>query len=401
MSKPTRALSLLIVLAALAATWPAAAGGAQGSKVDICHVRGNGQFMLIHVARDAVGAHVVHGDALLGDAVPGIDGYIFGDGCTSLPLDSDGDGYEGPLGDGADCDDSDPDANPGASEILGNDVDEDCNGIALPASLLPPVRAAFMYPWFPKAWNQGGLFPFTQFTPSDGFYDSSDSLTINRQVEQATNAGLDAFIASWWGPGHHTDSAMTAIFDQLPKSPNPDFRVAIYYEQEGQSDPSAATIKEDLDYLELYFKQPNYLRIDDKPVVFVWADVNDRADMATRWSQAKDLFGDVYIVLKVFPGYRTAPDQPDSWHQYAPANRYDSQLPFAVTVSPGFWHAKDAAPRLERDPTVFRSELERMTKSGAFWQLVTSWNEWGEGTSIEPADEFGTTYLDILSDVLR
>jgi hypothetical protein len=67
-------------------------------------------------------------------------------------------------------------------------------------------------------------------------------------------------------------------------------------------------------------------------------------------------------------------------------------------VSPGFWHARETTPRLDRDPNRFRSDVRRTVAAEAFWQLVTSWNEWGEDTSVEPADEFGTQYLDILAD---
>ena len=139
-----------------------------------------------------------------------------------------------------------------------------------------------MYPWFPNAWDQGGKVPFTQFTPAAGMYDSADAGTIDRQVSQASGAGLEAFINSWWGQGHHTDAATMAVLNRIPQSPNPDFRVAIYYEEEGQSDPSANTIKNDLEYLERFFDKPSYLRIDGKPVVFVWADGSDGAGMAAR-----------------------------------------------------------------------------------------------------------------------
>ena len=74
--------------------------------------------------------------------------------------------------------------------------------------------------------------------------------------------------------------------------------------------------------------------------------------------------------------------------------------PDSAVVSPGFWHANEETPRLERDPTRFRNDVEAMKASGADWQLVTSWNEWGKGTSVEPAEQFGTTYLGILTDVL-
>ena len=46
----------------------------------------------------------------------------------SGPPDDDGDGYEGPGGDGSDCDDTNPLIHPGATEVC-NEVDDDCNGL--------------------------------------------------------------------------------------------------------------------------------------------------------------------------------------------------------------------------------------------------------------------------------
>ena len=61
---------------------------------------------------------------------PDIDGDGVIDDCDP---DADGDGFEGPLGDGSDCDDSDPDVNPGEEESAAqgncNDgKDNDCDG---------------------------------------------------------------------------------------------------------------------------------------------------------------------------------------------------------------------------------------------------------------------------------
>ena len=262
-----------------------------------------------------------------------------------------------------------------------------------------PIRAAFMYPWFPKAWDQGGIDPFTWYSPSLGAYDSSDPDLIDRQVELASSIGLEAFIASWWGPGHHTDSAIQAILNRIPQSPNPDFRLAVYYEEEGQSNPSSGEIATDLAYMQKLFDSSAYLRVDGRPVVFVWSSGDNGPDVAKRWADAKRKFGDdVYVVLKVFSGFRDVQNQPDSWHQYGPAAPYHEHLPFSATVSPGFWLRTEAFPALARDPARFQSDANKVAASGAFWQLVTTWNEWGEGTAVEPADEFGSTYLDILAE---
>jgi hypothetical protein len=263
----------------------------------------------------------------------------------------------------------------------------------------PPIQAAFFYPWFPKAWTQSGIYPYTNYTPSLGYYSSTDDATIDEQLRLAQGAHLDAFIASWWGQGTTTDTAFQYILNRSERSesPYPGLRWAVYYEPEGQGDPSVSQIVSDLQYLaDKVFSHPGYLRVDGRPVVFVSANGADGSGMADRWAQAKaQLSGNVYVVLKVYSGYKSDPNQPDSWYQYSPAVAYDAQLPYSVTVSPGFWKVGEQ-PRLLRDPTTFETNVQRMATSGAFWQLITTWNEWGEGTSVEPAAESGNTYIDIL-----
>jgi chitodextrinase len=117
--------------------------------------------------------------------------------------------------------------------------------------------------------------------------------------------------------------------------------------------------------------------------------------MVDRWKAANASIG-AYIVLKIFPGYRTCTSQPDSWHQYAPDTAATDQAGYSYTISPGFWKRSEAAPRLVRDPARWVQNVAAMTASGEPWQLVTTFNEWGEGSSVESSTEFGTTYLDIL-----
>ncbi len=261
-----------------------------------------------------------------------------------------------------------------------------------------PIHAAFFYPWFPQAWTQLGIYPYTNYHPSLGYYSSTDDAIIDQQLQRAGQAHLDALISSWWGQGDYTDTAFQHVLTQTERagSPNPNLRWAIYYEGEGQSDPTSAQILADLNYLAANaFGHPGYLRVNGKPVVFVYAGAADGCGMADRWAQAKNQFGSLYLVLKVFAGYASCASQPDSWHQYGPAVGYDVQGTYSAAVSPGFWKVNETA-RLARDPVRFETDVQRMATSGAFWQLITTWNEWGEGTSIEPATEWNTQYIDIL-----
>jgi acid phosphatase type 7 len=268
-----------------------------------------------------------------------------------------------------------------------------------PAGLSLPIRLAFYYPWFPNAWKQRGMSPYTKYTPSAGTYDSGDVATIRRHIEAMRYGKIQAGLASWWGRAHHTDSRLPRLFeaaDALGGS----FRWGIYYEAESRGDPSEAEIRADLTYLRDRFGgQKSALRIDGRFVVFVYTAGSDGCPMAERWKRANTV--GAYVVLKVFPSFRTCPSQPDGWHQYAPALDSTAHLPWAVSISPGFYLAEDAQPRLTRDVSRWNRNIRDLVASRARFQLVTTFNEWGEGTAVESAREWASAsgygaYLDAL-----
>src|SRR6476661_1404250 len=258
-----------------------------------------------------------------------------------------------------------------------------------------PIRAAFYYPWFPEAWNQQGFNPFTNYNPSLGFYDASQAVT-KQHIAAMQYGGIQAGIASWWGQGSKTDTHIPGL---LQAASGTSFRWSIYYENESQGDPSVGQLTSDLTYLrDKYGNDPSFLRINGKFVVFVYADGADACGMADRWKQANTV--GAYVVLKVFVGYRNCVSQLDSWHQYSPAVATDSQKGYSYAIAPGFWKKGDVV-RLARDLTRWNQNVRDMVASGAPFQLVTTFNEWGEGTSVESAKEWATgsgygAYLDAL-----
>ncbi len=212
-------------------------------------------------------------------------------------------------------------------------------------------------------------------------------------------AHLDAAIVSWWGPATRSDRRLQRLF----AAATPDFHWAVYYEREGQGDPSPAAIRTDLLSIRARAASPGFLRIHGRFVVFVYAQPSDGCGMARRWKAANTV--GAYVVLKVFPGYRSCPAQPDGWHQYAPAEAEDDQSPSAFSISPGFFKAGEQAARLPRDPAVWSSSIRDMVRSGAAFQLVTTFNEWGEGTAVESARQWSSrsgfgVYLDALHDLI-
>lgn len=255
-----------------------------------------------------------------------------------------------------------------------------------------PIRAAFYYPWFPETekWK-------TRYSPELGSYDSSNPTVIASHIALAKYGHLDAFIASWWGSGSKTDSRLPIL---LSAAADHDFKISPYYEQPKMA--SDEELDRDFNRLISLSNSSAWLRVDGKPALFIYNTAANTCEMMSRYL---DKFGrDFYLNLKVFKDYRKCPRQPSSWHQYAPARSFDEQRPYSINVAPGFYKFDEVTPRLGRDVQRFISDLERMKVSGVQWQLITSFNEWGEGTSVEPAREWRSrsgagSYLDAMRKV--
>ncbi|MGH7980867.1 MAG: glycoside hydrolase family 99-like domain-containing protein, partial [Limisphaerales bacterium] len=67
-----------------------------------------------------------------------------------------------------------------------------------------------------------------------------------------------------------------------------------------------------------------------------------------------------------------------------------------LDVIPGYDDTKVRHPGLavnRLDGQVYRILWEQAIKANPDWVLITSWNEWHEGSEIEPSYEFGNKYL--------
>lgn len=270
----------------------------------------------------------------------------------------------------------------------------------LPDASLPdlPLRAAFYYGWFPEVWFDQGFNPFTRYDASAGEYNSADPDVIRGQIAAMRYGKIGAGIYSWWGQGSDTDLRFPLYLGAARETP---FRWALYYEAEGYGDPSPERIHADLAYIrDEYASSPAYLRLDGRFVVFVYGG-RESCSVAGRWRQANEGIG-AYLVLPAFEGFRDCASQPDSWHFYSASIPEFELHGYSFGVCPGFWRP-DESPRLPRDLDRFRQDVRDMVASNEPLQLVLTFNEWGEGTAVEAAQEWRTpsgygAYLDALHD---
>jgi len=261
-----------------------------------------------------------------------------------------------------------------------------------------PIRAAFYYPWFPETWTVGGRR--THYHPTLGLYSSASASVESAHLRALAYAGFDAAISSWHGPGHYTDVRLVAMLKRATALHSP-VKWAVYDEHDPTAQPAA--LAADLIYIRDHLATSgSYLRVGNRFVVFVYNAAGSSCSTAAAWAEANRRIGNAaYVSLKVFPGYRSCRDQPASWHQYAPAEPTETVKGESESVSPGFWRADEGDPRLARDPARFQGELRSMVASRVPWQLITTFNEWGEGTAVESAQEWASVdgegaYLDLL-----
>jgi hypothetical protein len=261
-----------------------------------------------------------------------------------------------------------------------------------------PINATFFYPTEVR--------PASKVHPSKAV-DYNDVEVIARQVDEMQYAGQTAGIYSWFGRGGFSDRVFP---NHLRAADDTSFRWALLDENEGVSgpnggDPTVTQIRADLDHIySRYAKDPSYLRIGGKPVLFAYGDAGDTCNAAARWRTA-DSLNRFYIVLKNVPGYTGCSPQPQGWYGYAPANGHFQVGSASYAVSPGFNKVGESAARLGRSVSRFTSDLRAMKAANVRWRLTTTWNEWSEATGTESAAEWATSsghgaYVDAMHYVL-
>ena len=293
----------------------------------------------------------------------------------------------------------------------------------------------FYYPWYGLPDGPGGngrvlhwgridpqakdIQASTNY-PALGAYDSQDPKVIARHCQWAREAGIDTLILSWWGHGHYTDRAVGLILDTCKTH---GLTATLYYETCPNPKTPEATARDLARAVERYGKHPAYLKAAGKPVVFVYVRAVQQLGLEG-WLRTAVLLneqvepgaalvgdGFSHAAAYVFDGlhtYNTAGQirqKPTAevrqwaeaayphWVGLADKARRISTL----TVIPGYDDTKIREPGLAVPRHGGRSygvQWEEAIRADPHWVLITSFNEWHEGSEIEPSREHGRAYLD-------
>lgn len=284
---------------------------------------------------------------------------------------------------------------------------------------------AFHYGWYgaDEGWgvsSDGGRNHPNR--PESGLYDSLDPAVIARQIDQARAAGVTGFITSWDGEDNRRDRVLEALVAAAPEG----FSITTYIETAGGSPEALA---ERLDRLHRRFAgRPRWLVLEGRPCVFVfdrvWQQLGAEGWSAARVRHAEASSGGFAVVGPANSEAEIAARrglfealhiysmqfQTDGWRIAfgAFARRWlgrwvRAQRGLAVTTAtllPGYDDRRLDDRTGDRPTTPRRSgRTYRMLWDAALgarpdWVLIVSWNEWLEGTEIEPSVEHGRRELE-------
>lgn len=259
--------------------------------------------------------------------------------------------------------------------------------------------------------------------PSLGPYDCHDPKVIEQHFGWAKQAGLTGFIVTWWAQGDFHDQGMPLLLDAAHKH---GLKITIYYETVPPRDKPApeGAVKDLLYLLERYGKHPAWLKLGGKPVFFIYGRALNQIKL-DGWKQVIGEVNRQYRGGAVFIGDRISEEAAgifDGIHTYNPTGRtagksadeirawakqtYPQWVKTAgkdriacLTVIPGYNDTKLKERKPPRPTTdrhhgqTYRILWQEAIAANPDWVLITSWNEWHEGSEIEPSLEHGQQAL--------
>lgn len=291
--------------------------------------------------------------------------------------------------------------------------------LAAPAraqSASDPLVLAFYYAWFDEnTWTYDKLSDL----PAEP-YVSRDRGVMGRHIDQARRAGIDALLLAWYGPGGGPNQTETNLSAMLDEAQARGYKIGVLFETTSPFFGSTGDVTAALQHLlSTHANHPAYLRADGRPVIFFWRPARFGLESwrAIR-SQVDPNYGSLWIsegvdtsYLAVFDGHHL---YSNTWNP--PADLTATNAKFAAqvaqagarlgatklwvaTVMPGYddvrIRPRGGFAKDREGGAYFERSWNAAIASNPSWIVINSFNEWPEGSYIEPSVAHGDRYLGI------
>ncbi|MCX7987313.1 MAG: glycoside hydrolase family 71/99-like protein [Bacteroidales bacterium] len=258
------------------------------------------------------------------------------------------------------------------------------------------------------------------FYPLIGPYATSDRDVIEYHLLLMKYAGIDGILFDWYGSNNLYDypdilKNTESVIDFIAKV---GLSFGIVYEDRTvkaaiEANPEEDGIflaQQDMGYIEKnYFSSSNYINIDNRPLLMLFGP--EYFHSANQWSEIFTAFTKKPIFL-VLNGKSLEVGSNSSgeylWVDASDVNdKYKRLKTFSYWMAgayPGFkdyykeggWGSGIGFTYDYENGNLFQSLLNKATDNKAKYLQLITWNDFGEGTMIEPTVEFGFTFLELL-----
>jgi hypothetical protein len=327
-----------------------------------------------------------------------------------------------------------------------------------PATYVPPPQpvrgpwdvGVYYFPGWRTAsqWHPVQRFPERQ--PVLGWYQEGLPEVADWHIKWAVEHGITFFAYDWyWVKGSRQlehalhDGYFKARYRHLLK-----FCLLWANHNPPQTHSLEDSLAVTRHWITHYFQRPEYYRLEGKPVVIIFSPHSFRSDLgvegtrralaAMREECRRAGLPGLFLVACVSGPQEAVEEGYDAvtcynwaalglrgeekrgpfstliegYHRQWEALITQGRLPLMLPLSGGWdsrpWHGETAMVRFGRTPELFkqhlhqaRAWLERPEARPRLLPaiLIEAWNEWGEGSYIEPHQEHGFAYLDAIREV--
>lgn len=270
--------------------------------------------------------------------------------------------------------------------------------------------------WTDSTWNNAGSYPGgddigANYYPQLGCYSSNDPATIGLHMQQIRDAGIGVIAISWWGQDSFSDKSLRTYLDTAHQY---GLKLAFHIEPIYQT---VEQFKGILEYIVVnYSEHPAMYKLNGKPFYYLynsyklnyqkWRSLlhpdsaasirNTPLDgiFISLWTLRRD--GE-FALVSGFDGFYTY-YATDGFHFGSTASNWKymsdfarkNDLIFVPCVGPGYidtrirpWNKRNT--RFRERGHYYERMFMRAADADPDFIGITSFNEWHEGTQIEPA----------------
>lgn len=261
------------------------------------------------------------------------------------------------------------------------------------------------------------------FYPQLGLYSSNDRETIRKHMQMHVQARIGVLSVTWWGERDFDNPSVSVLLDEAEKE-----GLKICFHVEPFPNRNARTFRHNIEYIiDRWGEHPAFYRTNGLPMFFIydsylvrneeWAKLfNEEGELSIRNSKYDAHYiglalnrGSLDDILESgFDGFYTyfgatgftEASDPAAWRSMQEWALQNEKI-FIPSVGPGYidtrirpWNTSTTRDR--RNGEYYDEMYKAAIDCNASYISITSFNEWHEGTQIEPAVPYESPVFEYL-----